>query len=236
MFTGIVEQLAAVTSIERRPGRTVRLSLNLGKSARGVRLGDSVAVNGVCLTVTAVRKGVVSFDAIEETLRVTNLGELTKGAEVNVERGLAMGERIDGHLVTGHIDGTGRIHRMKPLTDGSVKVTIQTRTALAAMMVPKGSVAVDGISLTLVDVASKTFSFCVIPHTLSMTTLGRKKVGDSVNVEIDLIGKYVQRLLQQKIIGEHMRKQVHAARLLRSKTTHALDSAEMIREDRENAH
>jgi len=196
MFAGIVERLVPVVSFERRPGRTARISLDLGTYARGIRLGNSVAVNGTCLTVTAIRKSVVSFDVIEETLRLTNLGKLAKDTRVNVERGLSLGDRIDGHLVTGHIDGTGKIIGMRRLEDGSVKVTTQVRPRLASMMVKKGSVAVDGVSLTIVDVTSNSFSVCLIPRTLSITTLGRKRAGDSVNIEVDLIAKYVKRFLQ----------------------------------------
>jgi len=198
MFAGIVEQLARVVSFERRPWRTARISLGLGTYARGIRLGDSVAVNGACLTVAAVRKSVVSFDVIEETLRLTNLGKLAKDTGVNVERGLALGDRIDGHLVTGHIDGTGNIIGRKHLKDGSVKVTAKVRPTLASMMVKKGSVAVDGVSLTIVEVTADSFSVCLIPRTLSITTLGRKQTGDTVNIEIDLISKYVKRFLQEE--------------------------------------
>jgi len=198
MFSGIVEQMAQVVSFERRPRRTARISLDLGTYARGIKLGDSVAVNGTCLTVTAVRKSVVSFDVIEETLRLTNLGKLAKSTGVNVERGLTLGDRIDGHLVTGHIDGTGKIIRTKHLKDGSVKVTAKVRPTLASMMVKKGSVAVDGVSLTIVEVTADSFSVCLIPRTLSITTMGRRQTGDFVNIEVDLIAKYVKRFLQEE--------------------------------------
>jgi len=197
LFSGIIEELAPVVSFERPRGRTARIVLKMSNSTGAIRLGDSISVNGVCLTVTAKRNRTVTFDVIEETLRVTNLGQLVKGDEVNVERGLSVSDRIDGHLVTGHIDGTGKITSRKRLADSSIQVIIQTRADLASLMVPKGCVAVDGISLTIVDVTRDSFSVCLIPRTLSETTLGRKKTGDSVNLEADLLAKYIRKFMRQ---------------------------------------
>lgn len=197
MFAGIVEKQASVVSVTKPSGKNASIMLNLGKLANGVRLGDSVCVSGVCLTVTRKRKGIISFDVIEETLRVTNLGELVGGSRVNVERSLSLADGIGGHFVTGHVDGIGKIAGLEHVGDGSVKTWIETRSDIVSSMIPKGSVAVDGISLTLVDVNEDSFSVCLIPRTLSMTTLGSKSKGASVNIEVDSIGKYVRKFVEQ---------------------------------------
>lgn len=197
MFSGIVEKLAPVVSVEQMDGKNMSLGVDLGKLAKGARVGDSIAVNGVCLTVTRKRSGTVWFDVIEETLRRTNLGNLSEGARVNVERSLLLSDRIGGHLVTGHIDGRGKIAKVEPEIDASVKMWIETGLELLAQMIPKGAIAVDGTSLTLVDIAETVFSICLIPHTLAVTTLGYKKPGDSVNIEVDMIGKFVRKSLEQ---------------------------------------
>jgi riboflavin synthase len=196
MFSGIVEKMVPIVSITKR-SKSALIRIDLGKLAKGTKIGDSIAVNGVCLTVTKKRKGVVSFDVIDESLRVTNLGELTKGSKVNIERSLSLTDRIGGHLVSGHADGVGRITKIERPANDSVKMWIETTTDLLSSMIPKGSVAVDGISLTLVDVGKNRFSICLIPHTLSTTTLGHKTGGDSVNIEVDAIGKYVRKYLGQ---------------------------------------
>lgn len=193
MFSGIIEQLASVVSVERLPGKSASIRVNLGKLADDTRRGDSVCINGVCLTATTKRKTVVSFDVIEETLRVTNLGTLAKGSKVNIERSLHLSDRIGGHFVTGHVDSTATISKVEKEQDGSLKIFVETDPRLLLLMVPKGSVAVDGVSLTVVDVAEKSFSVCLIPETLAVTTLGYKATGDSVNIEADMIGKYVKR-------------------------------------------
>jgi len=197
MFSGIVEKLGRVVSVTKNPGKSALIKVAVGKLAKGVRVGDSVCVNGVCLTVTGRSRGVVLFDAIEETLRVTNLGELRKGSRVDIERSIMPTDRIGGHFVTGHIDGVGKIVKIEKEADASVKMWIESAPELTGMMIRKGSVAVDGISLTLVDVAADRFSVCLIPHTLSVTTLGQKTEGDSVNLEVDMIGKYVRKYLEE---------------------------------------
>jgi len=197
MFSGIVEKLGRVVSVTKNPGKSALIKVAVGKLAKGVRVGDSVCVNGVCLTVTGRSRGVVLFDAIEETLRVTNLGELRKGSRVDIERSIMPTDRIGGHFVTGHIDGVGKIMKIEKEVDASVKMWIESAPELTGMMIRKGSVAVDGISLTLVDVAASRFSVCLIPHTLSVTTLGQKTEGDSVNLEVDMIGKYVRKYLEE---------------------------------------
>lgn len=196
MFTGIVEHLATVVSIAKPPEKTASIHLNLGKTGKGVRPGDSVCINGVCLTATGKRGSIISFDIIQETIRVTNLGELVKGSKVNVERSLLLSDRIGGHFVTGHVDGTGKIAGQEQMADGSAKTWIESGPGLASMMVPKGPVAVDGISLTLVDVKENSFSVCLIPHTLSTTNLAYKTKGALVNIETDIVGKYVKKSME----------------------------------------
>ncbi len=162
--------------------------------AADLALGESVAVNGCCLTVTAHDAETCRFEAGPETLRRTNLGDLRNGDRVNLERSLRVGDRLGGHIVQGHIDGVGRIERI--LSDGAwVMIWFACPPELSAQMVSKGSVAVDGVSLTLVDVEDGRFSVALIPHTLAHTTLGFKRPGDPVNLETDLLAKYVQKCL-----------------------------------------
>ena len=200
MFSGIVEKLVPVLAITNKPGEIRSIKLRLGKSR--VRVGDSVCVNGVCLTVSSKRGDQASFDVMTETLDVTNLGELVNGSKVNVEKSLRLTDVVGGHFVTGHIDGTGKIVGVERFPDGSVKTTIEASKDLTATMIRKGSVAVDGISLTLVDVKEGKFSICLIPHTLSITTLGYKKVGDTVNIEADMLGKYVRATIQNMALNQ----------------------------------
>jgi riboflavin synthase len=195
MFTGLVESLANVERVEADgPART--LILAAPTIAPALILGESVAVNGACLTVVARDSRTCHFQAGPETLQRTNLGELTTGDRVNLERSLRVTDRLGGHLVQGHIDGLGHIaerHR-----DGEWElIWFRCPNALTAQMVSKGSVAVDGVSLTLVDVEAGRFSVALIPHTLAQTTLGFKQPGASVNLETDLIAKYVWKCLQQ---------------------------------------
>jgi riboflavin synthase len=157
-------------------------------------LGESVAVNGCCLTVTDFDAETLSFDVGDETLKRTNLGQLDAGAKVNLERAMRLGDRIGGHLVSGHVDGVGRLlQRIEKREWADLRFAVPE--ALSRQMVPKGSIAVDGVSLTLVDVEPNAFSVMLIPHTLAMTTLGRLSVGDAVNLETDLFAKYVERQL-----------------------------------------
>lgn len=194
MFTGIVEKLAAVISTRHLKGRTYSLQIDLGRMTRGVRIGDSIAVNGACLTVIGKKGTTTSFEVIKETLSRTNLGILQPGSKVNIERSMTLNDRISGHLVMGHVDGTGKISSVEQLSDGSIKINVSTDQKMTSMMVEKGAVALDGISLTLVDVLKRQFSVCLIPHTLKVTTLGIKKEQDLVNIEADYVGKYVLKL------------------------------------------
>src|SRR5947209_19199645 len=194
MFTGLVEALGTVVEVAPA-GAGARLVLREGVMAPQLTLGESVCVNGACLTVVAHDATTFAFEAGPETLKRTNLGGLKPGGRVNLERSLRLGDRLGGHLVTGHIDGLGRVAERVPQGDWET-VWFVVPPELAAQMVPKGSVAVDGVSLTLVDVAADRFSVALIPHTLAHTTLGFKGPGSAVNLETDLLAKYVWKCLR----------------------------------------
>ena len=199
MFTGIVEELGSVKALRRDAGAarlTVSASLVLG----GTVLGDSISVNGVCLTVVEMGKSEFSADVALETLKVTNLGELSVGQQVNLERAMQLSARIGGHLVSGHVDAVGRI-RAKKQEGNSWRIIIDTPAPALRYIIKKGSVAIDGISLTVADVDASGFSIAMIPHTAKLTTLGSKHAGDSVNLETDIIGKYVEKLLAGRVEG-----------------------------------
>jgi riboflavin synthase len=194
MFTGLVESLATV--VETRPEPPGRgLIVDASAIAAGVRVGDSIAVSGCCLTVVAVDAGRLTFEAGPETLRRTTLGDLHAGSHVNLERSLALGDRLGGHLVTGHVDAVGTLDARADEGDWST-FWFRVPGELSMQMAPKGSIAVDGVSLTLVDVEAERFSVALIPHTLAATTLGRLSAGDRVNLETDLLAKYVERQLE----------------------------------------
>jgi len=196
MFTGIVEEMGAIISLEKTLAgtrMTVLASLVMGD----LKIGDSVSVSGVCLT--AISKGENNFtvEVSPETLSVTTLGHLTAGAPVNLERAMKLNERIGGHLVAGHVDGVGTI-RSRHQEGNAIFFTIEAPPEVLRYCVVKGSITVDGISLTINDVSAHGFSVAIIPHTAKVTTLGLKQVNDPVNLESDLIGKYVERLLQER--------------------------------------
>lgn len=193
MFTGLVEAMAAVLEVRDAPPGC-RLVLAAPQLAATARLGDSIAVNGCCLTVVDLAGDRICFDVGPETLVRTNLGALKSGREVNVERSLKLGDSLGGHLVTGHVDGPGTLAVRRDEGAWSTFV-FEVPRELARQMAAKGSVAVDGVSLTLVDVDDTSFSVMLIPHTLAVTTLGRLSVGDRVNIETDLLAKYVERQL-----------------------------------------
>lgn len=191
MFTGLVEELATVRKIERGTA-SIRLTLEANKILTDVRIGDSIAVNGVCLTVTDCTPSLFSADVMPETMRKTSLSILKSGSRVNVERALSFGSRLGGHLVSGHIDGVGYIKDKKK--EGIATIFMIDTTGIPEQyFIPKGSVAIDGISLTIVDLFPNGLSVSIIPHTFGETTLGFKTIGDPVNIEGDLIGKYVLR-------------------------------------------
>ncbi|MEE9257062.1 MAG: riboflavin synthase [bacterium] len=199
MFSGIIEVVGKVRSV-RSDGGGARISVDAGSLLEGVRNGDSIAVNGACLTVVAFEGQVFEADVSLETLRCTNLGSLQSGDGVNLERALALGDRLGGHLVTGHIDGMGRIRSRR--ADGeSIWLTVEAPPEVMRYVVHKGSVAVDGISLTVADCDGETFSIAIIPHTSERTMLTDKQDGAPVNLEADLIGKYVEKLLSPHATG-----------------------------------
>ena len=193
MFTGIVEEMGLVKLLSMRAD-SAQLRLSAQTVLANVKLGDSIAVNGVCLTVVAFSEREFTVDVMPETLRRSNLMELKPGDTVNLERALALGGRLGGHLVSGHVDGIGRIVERR-LEGNAVLFRFSVPSEILRYIIPKGSVAVDGISLTVTDTGLDWFSVSVIPHTISHTTLGRKREGEKVNLENDLIGKYVERLL-----------------------------------------
>jgi riboflavin synthase len=190
VFTGIVEELGEVVAVEELPG-AARFRLRGPRVTEGVRHGESIAVNGVCLTAVDVAGGEFTADVIAETLSRSSLGALTVGSRVNLERPLALGGRLDGHLVQGHVDGTGTI--TERTAQGEVRVRIPQE--LARYVVEKGSITVDGVSLTVVEAGDEHFSVSLIPTTLEETTLGVKGAGDPVNLEVDVLAKYVERLI-----------------------------------------
>ena len=196
MFTGLVEVKGRVVAVVPEPPGA-RLRIDAGQVAEDAAIGDSICVNGCCLTVTAIDGRILDFQAGEETLSRTNLGELATDAPVNLERSLRPDSRIGGHYVTGHIDGLGKIAERNDSGDWS-EIWFEAPPPLLPQMASKGSVAVDGVSLTLVEVDSETsrFSVALIPHTLEVTTLGDRRVGDAVNLETDVLAKYVQRQLE----------------------------------------
>jgi len=194
MFTGLVETLGRIERVQPA-GAGRRLTLSAPPLIEGTRLGDSIAINGACLTVVAIQGEELSFEAGPETLQRTNLGDLRPGDRVNLERALRLGDRLGGHLVQGHVDGVGRVAERRRQGEWE-EVWFDTLANLAEQLVSKGSVAVDGISLTVVDVTSDRFSVALIPHTLAVTTLGFKGPGASVNLETDLFAKYVWKCLR----------------------------------------
>lgn len=196
MFTGIVEEMGAVTTVERTLAGT-RMTLLASVIMGDLKIGDSVSVNGTCLTVVTRGERDFVVEVSPETLSVTTLGQLAVGAPVNLERAMKVNERIGGHLVAGHVDGVGTI-RSRHQEGNAIFFTIEAPPDILKYCIVKGSITVDGISLTINDVTGHGFSVAIIPHTAKVTTLGLKQVNDCVNLESDLIGKYVERLLQER--------------------------------------
>ena len=196
MFTGLVQTLAKVVAIHPEPPGK-RLSIQAPEIAAAAKIGDSIAVNGCCLTVIAIEGDLLSFEAGPETLSRTNLGELGAGSLVNLETSLAVGDKLGGHFVTGHIDGVGTVVDCRKDGDWTT-LWFSFPLQLGCQLASKGSVAVDGVSLTLVAVEPERFSVQLIPHTLAVTTLGRRSIGDRVNLETDLLAKYVQKLARSE--------------------------------------
>lgn len=193
MFTGIVEELGEVAAVERLEEAS-RFRLRGPLVTEGAKHGDSIAVNGVCLTVVDTADGEFTADVMQETLNRSSLGALTTGSPVNLERPMALGGRLGGHLVQGHVDGTGEILSRTPSEHWEI-VKVALPVNLSRYVVEKGSITVDGVSLTVVEAAADWFTISLIPTTLALTTLGIKQPGDPVNLEVDVLAKYVERLL-----------------------------------------
>ena len=202
MFTGLVEELGTVRAVI--PNATgARLEIEAGTVLDDAELGSSIAVNGCCLTATELGDGWWAADAVEETLRRTCLGALRAGDRVNLERPVRLTDRLGGHIVQGHVDGVGQIAERESLADGSTRVAVAADDTILRYVVEKGSIAVDGVSLTVAAVAAASsgkgvFEFALIPHTATVTTLGIKGPGDPVNLEVDLVAKYVERLMTRE--------------------------------------
>jgi len=206
MFTGIVEYLATVKKFSRKAGGA-ELFLDFPEFYNDLKLGESIAVNGACLTVKEAKGTVAGFDVSSETLTKTTLGKLQNAEEVNIERALRVGDRLGGHFVTGHVDGIGNIKEKKQ-HENQCTMTFSVEKRFTDMMIEKGSVAIDGISLTIVDVVDGVFSVALIPYTLTSTTLGLKKIRDQVNIEIDMLGKWVKKILKKEDVGGMTREQL----------------------------
>ncbi|MFP4028776.1 MAG: riboflavin synthase [Candidatus Brocadiia bacterium] len=196
MFTGIVQKVAQVKTLQNK-GQTARLTLKLDAIAREIKPGDSVLVNGVCLTATTVENTVANFDISAETLRLTNLGNLSSRAKVNIELALRPTDRFGGHFVTGHVDGLGRVKHLQN-HPGETRLVVQVPPELTDQMILKGSVAVDGVSLTIAALRPGEFQVSLIPHTLDKTNFSERTTGDELNIECDMVAKLVQRYVRQQ--------------------------------------
>ena len=192
MFTGIVEEVGRLKSLDGG-----RIEISCAKVLGGVKIGDSISVNGICLTVVDFAENFFAADVMPETVRKTSLDELKSGGLVNLERALQLGDRFGGHIVSGHIDGVGKILGIRP-EGNALLVDVAAQSHLLRQIAPKGSVALDGISLTVVDAGSENFSVSMIPHTRAVTNFQSKRVGSHVNIETDVLAKYVDRLLNFK--------------------------------------
>jgi len=192
MFTGIIVGTGKVENIVKNTKNrsAVKITVNLGKHAKGLKIGQSVALNGVCLTVTKLSKNLGRFEMIDETIKKTDLGNLKLGSIVNIERSLKAGDRLEGHFVLGHVDGVGTIKKIQKKPK-EVKIWFEVPKKLSKYIVKKGSIAIDGISLTVVETKKNLASACLIPQTIQITNFKTKQVGDKINIETDILGKYI---------------------------------------------
>lgn len=193
MFTGLIEEIGEIAAVKRGV-RSCELSVKGNVVFGDLKVGDSVAVNGVCLTASVINGNIFTADVMAETMRRSNLGLLQKGSKVNLERAMSAGGRFGGHIVAGHIDGTGFVRSLKR-EDNAVWVTVMADESIMRYIVEKGSVAIDGISLTVANVYKDAFSVSIIPHTAGETTLLKRRTGDKVNLECDIIGKYIEKFV-----------------------------------------
>lgn len=213
MFTGIVEEVGAIQNVKKGI-KSSRLAIKAKKVINDTKIGDSICTNGVCLTVTNIAGDLFEADVMAETLRNSSLGELKSGSQVNLERALTLNKRLGGHLVSGHIDGVGQIiSNLKE--DNAVWVTIEAKSEILRYIIKRGSITIDGISLTVAYVDNKVFKVSIIPHTGEETTLLDKKVGNKVNLECDVIGKYVEKLLGLASNKEEKPKETLGEKFLR---------------------
>lgn len=211
MFTGIIEEKGMISRIMKTASQAI-LTIKAKKVMEDIHIGDSIAVNGICLTVTSFSANEFQADVMHETLDRTSLKMLKPGSSVNLERAMAAGGRFGGHMVSGHIDGTGRITDIKE-DSLAIWYTIETSPEILHYIVEKGSIAIDGISLTVAKVTQTTFAVSTIPHTRVVTTLGERRAGDLVNLENDIVGKYVEKFIYEKktheIMKENSKKKTH---------------------------
>lgn len=211
MFTGIIEEKGMISRIMKTASQAI-LTIKAKKVMEDIHIGDSIAVNGICLTVTSFSANEFQADVMHETLDRTSLKMLKPGSSVNLERAMAAGGRFGGHMVSGHIDGTGRITDIKE-DSLAIWYTIETSPEILHYIVEKGSIAIDGISLTVAKVTQTTFAVSTIPHTRVVTTLGERRAGDLVNLENDIVGKYVEKFIYEKntheIMKENSEKKIH---------------------------
>ena len=192
MFTGIIEGIGKVIKINKNTTNrsALHLMVDLGKHSKGLKIGQSVALNGVCLSVTKISKNKCSFEMIDETIKKTDLGNLKIGGIVNIERSLKVGDRMEGHFVLGHVDGVGIIKKIEK-KQKEVKLWFEIPKKLSKYVVKKGSITLDGISRTVVDVKKNNASVCLITHTMNVTNFNSKKISDKINIETDILGKYI---------------------------------------------
>lgn len=209
MFTGLIEEMGIVEAV-RRTAKSLRLSVKADKVLETLRIGDSIAVNGACLTVVSLQGRSFTADVMPETVQQTTFSALENGTFVNLERPLAYGGRLEGHLVSGHVDGSGVIAYYKA-DDIAWRYRISAEPHILRYIAAKGSIAIDGISLTVVDVDDTSFSVSIIPHTAQVTTLGQKRPGDRVNLETDLLARYLERLLPGTVTGSKVKPLTLAA-------------------------
>jgi len=193
MFTGLIEEVGEITSVTRK-GNSAQITVKAPEILKESKIGDSISTNGVCLTVTEKTSNTYTVDVMPETMNRSNLKNLKYGSKVNIERALKVGNRLDGHMVSGHVDGIGKISNYRK-EDNAVWITLNTDKTLLKYIIEKGSIAIDGTSLTVAYVDEKSFKVSIIPHTADETTLLDKKIGDEVNLECDMVGKYIEKFL-----------------------------------------
>jgi riboflavin synthase len=194
MFTGLIEEVGEITSVTRK-GNSAQITVKAGKILKDTKLGDSISTNGVCLTVTEKTSNTFTVDVMPETMNRSNLKNLKYGSKVNLERALRVGDCLDGHMVSGHVDGLGKIANYRK-EDNAVWITIEADKSLLKYIIEKGSIAIDGTSLTVAYVDDRSFKVSIIPHTGEATTLLDKKIGDEVNLECDMVVKYIEKFMK----------------------------------------